>query len=146
MSTLFYVNILWIAVCIDYWKLQSTFWVHTYIVHIPDNVKVLENKQSSLVSCFINAWLIRFPIHTVCSLLYILSLHFNYLWHNIKCMSVTLSCLFFHYLFKAYQIRSTYRLLFLRLIAQFLKQKLFCQFISWTKWVNSGKFMDNCWI
>ena len=33
-------------------------------------VKVLENKQSSLVSCFINAWLIRFPIHTVCSLLY----------------------------------------------------------------------------
>ena len=24
--------------------------------------------------------------------------------------------------------------------------KLFCQFISWTNWVNSGKFMDNCWI
>ena len=24
--------------------------------------------------------------------------------------------------------------------------KLFCQFISWPKWVNSGKFMDNCWI
>ena len=23
---------------------------------------------------------------------------------------------------------------------------LFCQFISWTNWVNSGKFMDNCWI
>ena len=23
---------------------------------------------------------------------------------------------------------------------------LFCQFISWTKWVNSGKFMDNSWI
>ena len=23
---------------------------------------------------------------------------------------------------------------------------IFCQFISWTKWVNSGKFMDNCWI
>ena len=21
-----------------------------------------------------------------------------------------------------------------------------CQFISWTNWVNSGKFMDNCWI
>ena len=24
--------------------------------------------------------------------------------------------------------------------------KLFCQFISWTNWVNSGEFMDNCWI
>ena len=24
--------------------------------------------------------------------------------------------------------------------------KLSCQFISWTNWVNSGKFMDNCWI
>ena len=24
--------------------------------------------------------------------------------------------------------------------------ELFCQFISWTNWVNSGKFMDNCWI
>ena len=24
--------------------------------------------------------------------------------------------------------------------------KLFCHFISWTNWVNSGKFMDNCWI
>ena len=24
--------------------------------------------------------------------------------------------------------------------------KLFCQLISWTNWVNSGKFMDNCWI
>ena len=23
--------------------------------------------------------------------------------------------------------------------------ELFCQFISWTNWVNSGKFMDNCW-
>ena len=23
---------------------------------------------------------------------------------------------------------------------------VFCQFISWTNWVNSGKFMDNCWI
>ena len=23
---------------------------------------------------------------------------------------------------------------------------MFCQFISWTNWVNSGKFMDNCWI
>ena len=34
-----------------------------------------------------------------------------------------------------------YRLFFLRSIAQ-----LFCQFISWTNWVNSGKFMDNCWI
>ena len=22
----------------------------------------------------------------------------------------------------------------------------FCQFISWTNWVNSGKFNDNCWI
>ena len=24
--------------------------------------------------------------------------------------------------------------------------ELFCQFISWTNWVNSGKFMNNCWI
>ena len=24
--------------------------------------------------------------------------------------------------------------------------ELFCQFISWTNWVDSGKFMDNCWI
>ena len=24
--------------------------------------------------------------------------------------------------------------------------ELFCQCISWTNWVNSGKFMDNCWI
>ena len=24
--------------------------------------------------------------------------------------------------------------------------KLFCQFISWTNWVNSGKSMNNCWI
>ena len=24
--------------------------------------------------------------------------------------------------------------------------ELFFQFISWTNWVNSGKFMDNCWI
>ena len=24
--------------------------------------------------------------------------------------------------------------------------ELICQFISWTNWVNSGKFMDNCWI
>ena len=23
---------------------------------------------------------------------------------------------------------------------------LFCQFISWTNWVNSGKLLDNCWI
>ena len=23
---------------------------------------------------------------------------------------------------------------------------MFCQLISWTNWVNSGKFMDNCWI
>ena len=24
--------------------------------------------------------------------------------------------------------------------------ELFCQFISWTNWVNTGEFMDNCWI
>ena len=24
--------------------------------------------------------------------------------------------------------------------------ELFCQFISWTNWVNAGKFMGNCWI
>ena len=24
--------------------------------------------------------------------------------------------------------------------------ELFFQFISWTNWVNSGKYMDNCWI
>ena len=23
---------------------------------------------------------------------------------------------------------------------------ILCQFISWTNWLNSGKFMDNCWI
>ena len=26
------------------------------------------------------------------------------------------------------------------------RHELFCQFISWTNWVNSGKFMDNCWM
>ena len=25
-------------------------------------------------------------------------------------------------------------------------RELFCKFISWTNWVNSGWFMDNCWI
>ena len=43
----------------------------------------------------------------------------------------------------------TYRLFFLRSIAQIFYtnlHELFCQFISWTNWVNSGKFMDNCWI
>ena len=37
----------------------------------------------------------------------------------------------------------------MRSIAQFFTQiyiKLFCQFRSWTNLVNSGKFMDNCWI
>ena len=24
--------------------------------------------------------------------------------------------------------------------------ELFCQFITWTNWVNSGIFIDNCWI
>ena len=24
--------------------------------------------------------------------------------------------------------------------------KWLCQFIKWTNWVNSGKFIDNCWI
>ena len=24
--------------------------------------------------------------------------------------------------------------------------ELFCQIISWTNWINSGKFLDNCWI
>ena len=24
--------------------------------------------------------------------------------------------------------------------------ELFCQFISWTNWLNSGKSMDNCWL
>ena len=40
-------------------------------------------------------------------------------------------------------------LYFLRSIAQFFYtnlHELFCQFISWTNWVNSGKSMDNCWI
>ena len=23
--------------------------------------------------------------------------------------------------------------------------ELFCQFIRWTNWVNSGRFMENCW-
>ena len=42
-----------------------------------------------------------------------------------------------------------YRLFFLRLIAQLFTKilhELFCQFISWTNWVYSGKFLDNCWI
>ena len=42
-----------------------------------------------------------------------------------------------------------YRLFFSRLIAQFFYTNLhawFCQFINWTYWVNSGKFMYNCWI
>ena len=39
-----------------------------------------------------------------------------------------------------------YWLFFLRLIVYTNLHELFCQFISWTNWVNSGKFMDNCWI
>ena len=39
-----------------------------------------------------------------------------------------------------------YRLFFLRLIAQFFTQIYMNCFVSWTNWVNSGKFMDNCWI
>ena len=41
-----------------------------------------------------------------------------------------------------------YRLFFLRSCAIFYKKilELFCQFISWTNWVNFGKFMDKCWI
>ena len=34
---------------------------------------------------------------------------------------------------------------FLEQLRNFLHE-LFCQFISWTKWANSGKFVDNCWI
>ena len=26
------------------------------------------------------------------------------------------------------------------------RHELFCQFISWTNWVNFSKFRDNCWI
>ena len=40
-------------------------------------------------------------------------------------------------------------LFFLRSISQFFTQiymNCFFQFISWTNWVDSGKFMDNCWI
>ena len=40
-----------------------------------------------------------------------------------------------------------YKLLFLRMIAHFFYKnlhELFCHFISWTNWVISGKFMDNC--
>ena len=29
---------------------------------------------------------------------------------------------------------------------EFFLHKLFCQFTSWTNWINSSKFMDNCWI
>ena len=46
-------------------------------------------------------------------------------------------------------LATLYRLFFVRSIAQFFYTnlpELFCQFISWTNWVNSGKFMDNCWI
>ena len=42
-----------------------------------------------------------------------------------------------------------YRLFFSRSIAQSFYKNLhglFWQFISWTNWVNSGKFLDNCWI
>ena len=39
-----------------------------------------------------------------------------------------------------------YRLLFLRSIFYTNLHELFCHFISWTNWVNSGKFMDNRWI
>ena len=45
--------------------------------------------------------------------------------------------------------KTCYRLFFLRSIAQFFYtnlHELFCQLINWTNWVNSGKFMDNCWI
>ena len=41
------------------------------------------------------------------------------------------------------------KLFFLRSTAHFFyinSHELFCQFISWTNWVNSGKFMDSCWI
>ena len=40
---------------------------------------------------------------------------------------------------------NTYRLFFLRSFYTNLPE-LFCQFISWTNWVNSGKSMYNCWI
>ena len=41
-----------------------------------------------------------------------------------------------------------YRLFFMRSIALFLHKFtwIVLQFISWTNWVNSGTFMDNCWI
>ena len=41
-----------------------------------------------------------------------------------------------------------YMLFFLRSIAQFLHKftRIVCQFISWTNWVNSGRFMNNYWI
>ena len=44
---------------------------------------------------------------------------------------------------------SKYSLFFLRSIAQLFTQlymNCFFQFISWTDWVNAGKFLDNCWI
>ena len=40
----------------------------------------------------------------------------------------------------------SYRLFFLRLIAQFFTQIYINCFVSWTNWVNSGKLMDNFWI
>ena len=49
----------------------------------------------------------------------------------------------------SYHINIHYRLFFLRSIAHFFYtnlHELFRQFISRTNWVNSGKFMDNCWI
>ena len=62
---------------------------------------------------------------------------------DVSCDSgVSIPCIVLNELF--------YRLFLLRLIAQIFTQsyvhELFCQFISWTNWVNSGKFMDNCWV
>ena len=51
--------------------------------------------------------------------------------------------------FQTNKLFPLYRLFFLRLIAQFFYtnlHELFCQFIHWTNWVNSGKSKDNIWI
>ena len=53
-------------------------------------------------------------------------------------------------LHKMLQSEIKYRLFFFRSIVQIFTytnlHQLFCQFMSWTIWVNSSKFMDNYWI
>ena len=70
----------------------------------------------------------------------------NTKWQNA--LKLTKVCLF-NCTFKCIVSISTIQVIILRLIAQFFYTNLhmlFCQFINWTNWVNSGEFMDNCFI